>query len=139
MENSQSTAKATITVAIALAVSTYFAQTDAKKEVYSTADGFIFENLVFAKNHAATLDDKNVTPHTNANNLEVVDEEEVTGSGTPYQLTDADKQLFETGLSKDNYNALKSLIKSLKIETSDQKAETLIKALEEYKTNNPIA
>jgi hypothetical protein len=137
MGQTKETATASVTDAIALAVSTYFAQTGAKKEVFSTADGFVFENFGFAQNHATTLDDKNVTPHTNANNLEVVDEEEV--KETTYQLTDADKQLFETGLSKDNYNALKSLIKSLKIETSDQKAETLIKALEEYKTNNPIA
>jgi hypothetical protein len=79
MDKSESKATATILVAIALAVSTYFEQKDAKKEVYSTADGFLFENLGFAKNHAATLDDKNVTPHTNVNNLEVVGEEEETG------------------------------------------------------------
>jgi hypothetical protein len=136
MEQSQSTAKATIMVAVALAVSAYFEQKDAKNEVFSTADGFLFENLGFAKNHATTLEDKNVTPHTNANNLEVVGEEEVTRTG--YQLTDADKQLLATGLSNENYNPLKSLIKTLKIETADQKAETLIKALEDYKTNNPI-
>jgi hypothetical protein len=79
MDKSESKAKASISEAIAQAVSTYFEQKDAKKEVYSTADGFLFENLGFAKNHATTLDDKNVTPHTKANNLEVVGEEEVTG------------------------------------------------------------
>lgn len=136
MEQSQGTAKAAILVAIAIAVSAYFEQKDAKNEVFSTADGFLFENLGFAKNHAATLDDKNVTPHTNVNNLAVVDEDVVSGTG--YQLTDADKQLLEAGLAKENYNPMKSLIKNLKIETADQKAETIIKALEEYKTNNPI-
>lgn len=77
-------ATASIADAIALAVSTYFEEKGSKKEVYSTADGFIFENIGFAKNHATTLDDKNVTPHTNAANVEVVDEENLgddTGTG----------------------------------------------------------
>lgn len=133
MEKSTQKATASITDAIALAVSAYFAQQGAKNEVFSTSDGFVFENIGFATNHASTLEDKNVTPHSKANELEVVDDEEVTG--TPYQLTDADKQLLETGLAKENYNALKSLIKNLKIETIDQKADTLIVALEEYKLN----
>jgi hypothetical protein len=137
MKKGKEIATASINDAIALEVSAYFAQQGAKSEVFSTADGFVFENFGFAQNHATTLDDKNVTPHSKANDLEVVGDEEVTGSGTPYQLTDADKQLLETGLAKENCNALKPLIKNLKIETSDQKAETLIKALEEYKTNNP--
>ena len=127
-------AKASVSDAIATIVSEYFAQVGARNELFSTSDGNVFENLVFAKNHAATLGDKEVVPHTNVNDLEVVDEEDMKGAA--YQLTEADKQLLETGLSKENYNALKLLIKNLKIETSDQKAETLIKALEEYKTNN---
>lgn len=131
MENGKETAKASINVAIALAVSAYFAQQGAKNEVFSTSDGFVFESIVFATNHASTLEDKNVTPHSNAKDLEVFDDEEVTG--TPYQLTEADKQLLESGLTKENYNALKSLIKHLKINTADQKADTLIQALENYK------
>jgi hypothetical protein len=138
MEKVKETATASINDAIALAVSAYFAQSDAKNEVFSTSDGFVFENIGFATNHASTLEDKNVTPHSNANDLEVLDDEEVNGSGTEYQLTEADKQLLESGLAKENYNALKSLIKHLKIDTADQKADTLIKALEDYKTNNPI-
>jgi len=70
-------ATASISDAIALAVSTYFEEKGSKKEVYSTADGFLFENVGFAQNHATTLDDKNVTPHTKAVNLEVVDEEDL--------------------------------------------------------------
>lgn len=136
MEQSKTNAKAVILAAIALAVSTYFEQKEAKKEVYSTADGFLFENLVFATNHASTLEDKNVTPHSNENNLEAVGEEEVTGDD--YKLTAFDAMILKTGLAKENYMPMKSLIKNLKIETADQKAETLIKALEEYKTINPI-
>jgi len=135
MEQSKTNARAVILAAIALAVSTYFEQKESKKEVYSTSDGFLFENLGFAKNHATTLEDKEVTPHSNVNNLEVVGDEEVTGSGDAYSLTDTDKQLLETGLDKANYNAIKALVKNLKIDTTDQKAETLIKALEDYKLN----
>lgn len=137
METLNQKATASITDAIAQEVSAYFAQKGAKSEVFSTSDGFVFENIGFATNHASTLEDKNVTPHSNANDLEVLDDEEVTGSGTEYQLTDADKQLLETGLTKENYNELRSLIKHLKIEPADYKADTLIKALEDYKTNNP--
>jgi hypothetical protein len=79
MGKSENKATASIADAIALTVSSYFEQKDARKEVYTTVDGFLFENLGFAKNHATTLEDKNVTPHTNVNNLEVVDEEEETG------------------------------------------------------------
>lgn len=70
--------------AIALAVTTFFEQNPAKNKVYSTADGFLFENVGFAKNHATTIDNKDVTPHTNAANVEVVDEEDLvddTGTG----------------------------------------------------------
>jgi hypothetical protein len=133
MEKSNQKATASINDAIALVVSAYFAQQGAKNEVFSTSDGFVFENIGFATNHASTLEDKNVTPHSNANDLEVIDDEDVTGSITEYTLTDTDKQLFETGLAKENYNALKSLVKNLKIDTADQKADTLIQALEEYK------
>ena len=72
-------ATASMNDAIAKTVSDYFEQKNSKNELFSTADGNVFENLGFAKNHATTLADKNVTPHTKANALEVVDEEEVTG------------------------------------------------------------
>jgi hypothetical protein len=65
--------------AVAQTVSDYFAQKGARNEVFSTSDGNVFENLGFAKNHADTLEDKLVTPHTNASAIELVDEEEVEG------------------------------------------------------------
>ena len=75
-------ATASIKDAIALAVTTYFEQKDAKEKVYTTSDGFLFENAGFAKNHAATLEDKEVVPHTNANSLEVLDDEHVGGGSS---------------------------------------------------------
>lgn len=125
---------ASIADSVAKKVTEYFEKKGSKDEVYSTADGFVFESLVFAKNHAETLEDKNVTPHNKAKGIDVVDATEVTGE---YKLTEADKELLESGLESKNYNAIKALVKSLKIETSDQKADTMIKALEEYKLANP--
>jgi hypothetical protein len=125
---------ASIADVVAKKVTEYFDKKDSKDEVHSTADGFVFENLVFAKNHAETLEDKNVTPHNKAKGIDVVGATEVTGE---YKLTEADKELLESGLESKNYNAIKALVKSLKIETPDQKADTMIKALEEYKLANP--
>lgn len=79
MADKKTNVTAVLATAIALAVSNYFDQENAKQEVFSTADGFLFENLVFATNHATTLEDKNVTPHSNAVAIEVIDEEEITG------------------------------------------------------------
>jgi hypothetical protein len=79
MAKETKTATASKSDAIAKTVSEYFDQVGSKDELFSTADGNVFENQGFAKNHAVTLDDKNVTPHTKANALEVVDEEEITG------------------------------------------------------------
>lgn len=122
---------ASLADAIAKTVSDYFAQIGSKEEVFSTSDGNVFENLGFAKNHAATLEDKNVTPHTKASGIEVVDEEELTGD--IYQLTESDKELLQSGLDSKNYNAMKALVKNLKLASTDLKAETLIAVLTGYK------
>ncbi len=130
MEKGKGKAIAT-NIAIAAIVSDYFAQTNAKDTVYSTSDGNVFENLGFATNHASTLVDKNVTPHTNPNNLEVIDEEDLTDD--TIVLNPEQTELLNSGLVKENYNQLKQLATFLELETIDQKAETIIKALEDYK------
>ena len=115
----------------------YFETHPLKDKVFGTFDGFLFVTLGFALAHSQTLDDgqKEVETFVNAKIIDV-EAEAVMGSESTYQLTDADAALLETGLVKGNYNALKVLVKNLKIETTDQKAETIIKALEEYKTKN---
>jgi hypothetical protein len=52
------------------------------------------------------------------------------------ELTIEQEKLLESGLVKENYNDLKALVKVLRIEISNQKAETLIKALEDYKISS---
>lgn len=131
MEQSENTAKASIKDAIALAVTAYFAQSNAKDTVYSTADGFLFENSGFATNHASTLEDKNVIPHGIANDFEVVDPEVVARQNS--ELSTEQLELLNNGLVKENYNQLKQLANYLKLEHADNKADTIIKALTTYK------
>ena len=92
MAKANKKATASVSDAVATTVSDYFAQVGSRNEVFSTSDGNVFENLGFAKNHAATLDNKDIVPHTNAKNIEVVDEEELDGeSGSGAAATQVDK------------------------------------------------
>ena len=131
MEKKKLKATASLNDAIALIVSNYFAQTNAKETVYSTSDGNVFENLGFATNHASTLTDKNVTPHTNPKSMQVFGEEVLTDSDIV--LNEEQTDLLNTGLVKVNYEKLKQLANFLELDTVDKKAETIIKALEEYR------
>jgi hypothetical protein len=131
MEKAQKTASAVLLTAIALAVSNYFAQEGAKSEVFSTADGYIFENFGFAQNHATTLEDKNVTPHSSVNNIEVFGEANL--SDKAIELNADQLELLNNGLVKENYIPLKQLVAFLKLEPIDQKAESLIAVLTAYK------
>lgn len=89
----------------------------------------------FASDHANTLEGNEVFDFKNPNHVESDTDQTEDGNN---QLTEEQKQLLASGLKKENYNAIKALVKVLNIETPDQKAETLIKALEDYKANNPI-
>lgn len=128
MSNQPNQATASVTDAIALRVTEYFETAGSKAVVYSTSDANLFENQGFAKDHAATLEDKNVTPHSTVANLEVV--EETLESD---ELSEAQIKLLQSGLTKGNYKEIKALAAFLKLETADQKAETLIDALEDYR------
>jgi hypothetical protein len=46
------------------------------------------------------------------------------------------KQILDFGLVKENYINLKALVAHLKIDAENQKAETLVKVLAEYKLKN---
>lgn len=113
----------------------YFVKNKDAKVVFLTADGFMFLNRNFASDHANTLEGKEVFDFKNPSHVES-DTDQTADDNT--QLNEEQKQLLATGLEVKNYNAIKALAKVLNIETPDQKAETLIKALEDYKANNPI-
>lgn len=128
MSNQPNQATASDTDAIALRVTEYFERPGSKAVVYSTSDANLFENQGFAKDHAATLEDKNVVPHSTVANLEVV--EETLESD---ELSEAQTKLLQSELAKANYKDLKALAAFLKLQPADQKAETLIDALEAYR------
>lgn len=107
------------------------------EKCFSTSDGEHFYNENDAKNHAKSLDDKTVEPVYNGAFLadatisELADEDlEAKAFAESKKM---DQELENTKLVKENYKQLKVLVKYFEIETADQKAETLIKALEEYK------
>lgn len=95
------------------------------EKCFSTSDGEHFYNENDAKNHAKSLEDKTVEPVYNPKFL---------GDASSEESEKMAKELEETELIKQNYKQLKVLAKYFEIETADQKAETLIKALEEYKS-----
>lgn len=108
------------------------------EKCFSTSDGEHFYNENDAKNHAKSLEDKVVEPVYNptflgdASSNDVADEDlEAKAFKESEKMA---QELENTELIKENYKQLKVLVKYFEIETADQKAETLIKALEEYKS-----
>lgn len=112
-------------------VEEYFAKNQKEKEVYVTSDCFLFPQRKHALDHANTLDEnqRGIESFTNPLNIKVSTEEV-----TKLKLSDDEKKLLKTELVSKNYTEMKSLVKALKIEVQDTKAQTLIIALEEYKT-----
>ncbi|HFG0564486.1 hypothetical protein [Flavobacterium psychrophilum] len=94
---------------------------------FETADGTAFFTENAANNHAKTLKDKTVKAVHNTNTS--ADD----NTNTDTELEAKVKELESTELVKENYKVLKDLVKYFQIDTVDQKAETLIVALTEYK------
>lgn len=108
------------------------------EKCFSTSDGEHFYNENDAKNHAKSLEDKTVEPVYNpkflgdASSTDVADDDlEAKAFEESEKMA---KELEETELVKANYKQLKELVKFFEIEVADQKAETLIQALENYKS-----
>lgn len=105
----------------------YFNNTPEAKKVYETSDGFVFEQIQNAVSHASTLEDKQVLTLGR-------DGELFTDENPLDALTDAQKEILENGLESRNYTFIKEIVKVLNIETVDQKADTLINALKDFKS-----
>ena len=114
-------------------VEQYFEKNKSEKVIYATSDNFLFQQYKHALDHANTLEESKREVETFKNPLHL---DVTVKTSDAIELTIEQKKLLESGLVKENYNDLKALVKVLKIETSDQKAETLIKALEDYKISN---
>ena len=108
------------------------------EKCFSTSDGEHFYNENDAKNHAKSLEDKVVEPVYNPKFLGDASSNDVADEDLKAKAFEESekmaKELEETELIKQSYKQLKVLVKYFKIETADKKAETLIQALEEYKS-----
>ncbi|MXV37679.1 hypothetical protein GO491_03140 [Flavobacteriaceae bacterium Ap0902] len=92
--------------------------------VYKTSDERYFYLENDAQNWATSLEDKKV---------EKLIREADNESADNNDLTEKIKELKELELVKSNYNQMKSLVKYFDLKVADQKAETLIEVLEDYK------
>jgi ABC-type uncharacterized transport system auxiliary subunit len=108
------------------------------EKCFSTSDGEHFYNENDAKNHAKSLEDNTVEPVYNAAfladaTISNLSEEDLEAKAFEESEKMA-KELKDTELVKRNYQKMKSLVKYFEIEVANQSADTLIKALEEYKS-----
>ncbi len=99
----------------------YFEQNPNVKVVYG-AGSYIFTDKKLATNHAATLENPVV---------ETITTEDVAETE---QKVEPSEELPED-FTKVDYNQLKALVTALNLEVLDQKKETLIAAIENYKNN----
>ncbi|AKK74443.1 hypothetical protein OK18_19115 [Chryseobacterium gallinarum] len=115
----------------------YFKRHPLNEECYITSDGRVFHTAGAAQGFAGTLDDQTIESY----NKKVLEKEGRSNdliSGSEAERTAKIKELESLELSSANYNLMKPLVKFFGIETADQKAETLIAALTEFKTTlNP--
>ncbi|MGQ1929577.1 hypothetical protein [Ornithobacterium rhinotracheale] len=117
--------------------------------VYKTSDGKYFYTENDAKNYASNLEDKKVKKLMRGNDtsksilkvvsqilnnaVEDASETEEKPKTQNSELNEKIQELKTLELVKSNYNQMKSLVKYFDLKTEDQKAETYIKVLEEYK------
>lgn len=106
----------------------YFERHPSSNDCHITSDGRVFHTLGAAQGFAGTLDNQEIESYKRS----VLEKEINTNDDT----ADKDaklKELAELELVKENYNQMKGLVKYFDLKTADQKAETLIAALTEYK------
>ena len=110
----------------------YFDRHPTSDECHITSDGRVFHNIGAAQGMAGTLDDQNIESYSRK-----VLEKEKAESVTDTSIVDAammEAFLNVHDVDKMKYDDLKRLCKFFEIKTEDQKADTLIAALTEYKS-----
>jgi acetolactate synthase small subunit len=115
------------------------------EKCFKTSDGEHFYNESDAKNHAKSLEDKHVekliNPEFISEQADQKQDESLEGNedgdeilsemAKNHAMADA---LLNLELSTNNYQEMKRLVKHFGIEVADSKAETLISAINEYKS-----
>lgn len=110
----------------------YFERHPSNDECHITSDNRVFHNKGAAESFAGTLDDKKISSFERK--LVMKKDPETKPVDKEADKAEKLKELEALELVKENYNQMKALVKYFEIKTADQKAETLIAALTEFKT-----
>ncbi len=113
--------------------SDYFDRHPSSNECHITADGRVFHTKGSAQGFARTLDDQDIESYFRT----VLEKEKSLEDAMVIHSDNREekiKELEELELVKENYPQLKALAKYFDIKPADQKADTLIAALTEFKT-----
>lgn len=110
----------------------YFERHPSSTECYITADGRVFHTLGSAQSFAGTLDDQTIESYKKS-----VLEKGIQQSAGNDEAEKQEKlvELSELELVKENYQEIKALVKYFDLKPNDQKAETLISVLSEFKNS----
>ncbi len=111
----------------------YFDRHPQNDECHITSDGRVFHTMGTALGFAGTLDDQTIESYKRS----VLEKESKTDDvlETPAGEIAMDIFLKNSDVPNLKYEDLKKLVKYFKIETADQKAETLIAVLTDYKNS----
>lgn len=109
----------------------YFDRHPLSNECHITSDDRVFHTKGSAQGFAGTLDNQEIESFSR----KVLEKENVkTADPDEYDRETKIKELESLELVTANYNQMKSLVKFFAIDAADQKADTLIAALTEFKT-----
>lgn len=118
----------------------YFERHPSNDECHITSDNRVFHNKGGAESFAGTLDDKKISSFErklvmkkDPENKEATKEADKKEK-TPAEILAMEVFLQKAEVEKLDYKDLKKLVQFFEIKTADQKAETLIAALTEFKT-----
>ena len=111
----------------------YFKRHPFSTECHITSDGRVFHTLGSAQGFAGTLDNQEIESYKRS----VLEQESKKENDLDKEAEKEAKLLELSGLDlvKENYQEIKSLVKYFDLKPVDQKAETLISLLTEFKNN----
>ncbi|KQT17422.1 hypothetical protein ASG31_08405 [Chryseobacterium sp. Leaf404] len=110
----------------------YFERHPSSNECHITSDGRVFHTKGSALGFAGTLDSQDIESYTRKGlekETTEVTAKEVLEGNRPEKI----KELEALELVTANYNEMKALAKYFEVKTDNQKAETFIAALTEFK------
>ena len=113
----------------------YFDRHPLSEECHVTSDGRVFHTKGSAQSMAGTLDDGAIESYSRKviEKDAKIEDENHSNEITEAQILEKTEFLKTADVEKLEYKEVKALVKLFSLETADQKGETLITALNEYK------